>query len=495
MKNRCCKDNVVVVDPAPTTQPNPTTPTTPQTTPPIVGTLPPSPTGAPTTAPPTQNPTTGAPTVYICPYEKDKSLKCFDETHYTCKSCCTTGLSEKTFVSCWNFEFTKEACCIPAEEITSAPDTPPEAPVCVYDKDSSCWDAQYTCESCCTTDKSNGFNCWSAGYTKSRCCRSVPNAAGVQFQEIPDTVYTSPPVASPSASCPYNKDAECWGGIYICQQCCTSGQSTFGTSCFDATYTRERCCSNYVAPVTAPPVFAPPVVVSPGTSTCPYFAGVSECFTSLYPCETCCTTGLDAGGTTSCWDATYNAARCCITPAVVSPPFVSPPFVVPATAPPVFVPPVVGACQDTLDVCTVWASIGECNGAAAAYVKDVCRVSCNSCSGRRSTPAVWSGDKDSRGLPLDSRGNPLLPTRYVRVPAERPAQSTEENSDSSTLLIIGIVGGVTVLAAAVILVVYRHRKTAMPGAEMSDQSTNAATPPDGVGTRPWRGQEGEVAVC
>merc|ERR1711871_35080 len=487
-KENCCKAGITAKPtPPPTPSPNAKTPSpvkpNPGAPPKTESPTMPAKTASPTTPPPTFKPSTPPPTppteapIYVCPYEKDPSLKCFDDEYYTCKSCCSMGITEKTFVSCWDQTYTYDKCCIPHSEVTNAPINPPSVPLCPYNKDDTCWDAQYTCESCCLTDKSKGFNCWSAGYTKERCC---VNPNGVQFQEIPPHIYTPPPKQSAAAACPYNKDTACWGGIYVCEQCCTTGTSTFGTSCWDDVFTSSRCCKNVVpgTPVFVPPPAFVPTPVTP--AVCPYDNGVTGCFNVLYPCETCCTTGRDKSGTISCWDATFTQVKCCKAAAVSPPTFVTPPTM-----------PASGGCQDTLDVCSIWAQIGECTGAAQAYVKSVCGASCKVCGGfRRSKPTVYSGPTDSRGLPLDSRGNPILPTRYVRA----SAPELIDQGQGSAALVIGLTcAGVAVMGAATMLVV--HRLRSKDSVEMQ-----AVTSPSGTGTRPWcpaavDDAHGGAAVC
>jgi len=470
VRANCCLPSNTVSTPTPTPPPPPgaTPAPTPSPTPsPSVGDTP----VVPSTPNPTAKPVPTPAPIYVCPYLKDTKLNCFDDKFYTCESCCQQGISTHG-VSCWTFGFSQSECCKSGVEIQleSQQAGALQGPVCPYSNDETCWDQQYSCESCCLTGKSNGFSCWGNGYTESRCCSN----AVVSFQSAPSKpgTYTPPPVKAPWANCPYNRDVECWGGIYDCNRCCVTGLTSLATTCWDRVYTPERCCLQYLAPATAVPQVQGPVASIADSNvqslTCPYYAGNADCFSTLYTCQSCCTTGKDINGQFSCWDSQYNPNNCCRnspTNTVVYNTY-GPAIPIQPVAPP---PPPAGLCTDTLPVCGIWAQIGECTGAASAYVRNACPSSCNSCSPgfRRSQPRAWGGEVDSRGLPLDSRGNAILPTRYVNEAGEpidprrpRAAQSDDDSSSAPLGLIIGLTSAaVACVAAVALVVVYQRRNT------------------------------------
>merc|ERR1711988_1353960 len=103
----------------------------------------------------------------------------------------------------------------------------------------------------------------------------------------PVPVPTAAPVTSGpvQGACVYMKDAMCFDTwLYTCEGCCTTGLSSQGSSCWDAEYTKDRCCINTgIAPVPAAP------------AVCPYNKD-PLCWDWLYPCKQCCETDLSTVG-------------------------------------------------------------------------------------------------------------------------------------------------------------------------------------------------------
>ena len=76
--------------------------------------------------------------------------------------------------------------------------------------------------------------------------------------------------ATPAQTCAYARDAACFDERgWKCDECCTSG-SQGGLSCWDATYTWQRCCEPRV---------------SPQAAACKYERDRS-CFDEIYQCAT-----------------------------------------------------------------------------------------------------------------------------------------------------------------------------------------------------------------
>jgi len=274
----------------------------------------------------------------------------------------------------------------------------------------------------------------------------------------------TPPPAPDLPVCPYSKDNACFDSwLYICEGCCESGMNSQGGSCWDAVYNSERCCKSTGA--------YPTVQTSPAQQYVCLFERDPTCFDWMYPCDKCCTSDLSITGG-SCWDTFYTKSRCCTNSAVMVPQTVMTPVFMPPPppvyfAPPVYTPiygaPVLGGCQDLNPSCSIWALLGECQGAAAATTTQMCRLSCNACVGRRSGGAVGpaGGFVDSRnhglglshdahGAVVDSRG------RRFAMPSDFEASS----SDTSKTALIACLSAAALLAvlAVTVFVVVRYRR-------------------------------------
>lgn len=167
---------------------------------------------------------------------------------------------------------------------------------CPYLKSEQCFDWQYTCNSCCNTGLSvDGKSCWNGEYRAEDCCKnSAPTvAAAVEFLEG----YSTTP-----GYC--IKDTTCFDALYTCNDCCTTGKTAEGAECWDFYYTPDRCCAsgNPNSDGTYPVVR-----FSSSEEMC---ARDMSCFDSDYVCVPCCTTGVSTSGK-ACWDHDYTQERCC----------------------------------------------------------------------------------------------------------------------------------------------------------------------------------------
>jgi hypothetical protein len=119
------------------------------------------------------------------------------------------------------------------------------------------------------------------------------------------------PVLVP-ASCVYQKDATCFDSMYPCEACCTTNQGMNGQGCWDAVYTRFRCCKGVAAtPSPSDPTTAAPVAIQSLGSLPPTMSITQQlCWDYFYPQDTCCTTGKGILGDT-CWSQKFTAQKCC----------------------------------------------------------------------------------------------------------------------------------------------------------------------------------------
>jgi len=302
------------------------------------------------------------------------------------------------------------SCKVPAGKAAGAKPKPPPAPLppavttppapgatdapasgsCPYVKDDDCFDSWlYTCESCCTTSlNSQGSSCWDEVWTAERCCTDAKAVA--------------------PARCPYEADPTCFDWMYPCEKCCTTDVSITGGTCWDAVFTKSRCC---VAGGIAVQVFTPP--------------------------------------------------------SGVAPPVFLPP--VPVFAPTFLTPTFIGSgvgCVDSNPVCSIWALIGECEK-PFGQAPSLCPQSCGACGSRRSRSVALYDDK---GQPLtkDSRGRDL-PVQFDREgvlvdsrgrPVPMPDDSAQ--SSSSVGVTVGLaVGGLCLvsLMVAAAVIAFRRRST------------------------------------
>ena len=168
--------------------------------------------------------------------------------------------------------------------------------------------------------------CTATGLFQFRNCDagSCPSATGAPPKTPAPAVVTN----LPTPLC--ERDPQCFDSVFGCSECCTTGKamspanSNPGKTCWDATYTPNRCCNvpfgSTVAPLVAQTSTAPttfPVVtpqtntpIYPQSSSCPYVRD-PMCFDNTYRCEPCCSTGKTLGGVT-CWDYSFTQARCCL---------------------------------------------------------------------------------------------------------------------------------------------------------------------------------------
>jgi len=321
----------------------------------------------------------------------------------------------------------------------------------------------------------------------AQCSEQSPTGATVTM--MPTALPTTPPLTDALTSsldgaagvCPYMKEAVCFDSwLYVCEGCCTTGVNSQGSTCWDESFTSERCCKN--APKQEPLI-------------CPYLADPT-CFDYMYPCKKCCETDLSITGG-SCWDAVFTKSRCCsntVATQIFTPPafvpagnllpnFVPPVFnPAPVFAPPVFAPvfspvfaPTTTGCVDSTFMCGIWAQLGECIGTTAGTQ---CPLSCGNCGRRALNRATALPDDmvDSRGKQLpfhndngvivDSRGHAIL----------MPADVQSDSGSVNVGLAAGLaVGGVCLVALVIAAVVYRRRNTkAATGKATVEMGTVAA---------------------
>lgn len=130
------------------------------------------------------------------------------------------------------------------------------------------------------------------------------------------------------------KESSCFDAQNSCQDCCSTGKNAKGENCWTSGFSHERCC-NAPEPSSAPassPAPTPALAVAGGTpsvqpilapkskestphtlpsAVCPEIAKENiKCWDDNFPCDLCCTNGVNKNGL-SCWDDTYTRARCC----------------------------------------------------------------------------------------------------------------------------------------------------------------------------------------
>ncbi len=234
----------------------------------------------------------------------------------------------------------------------------------------------------------------------------------------------------------------CWNNIFTPQTCCSSGSP-----------------QNPIPAYVAPTVIVPPptvIVPPPATSSC----GIdSQATCATWAAQGQCT------GAAQAWMA-QNCARSCNPSCATAAPSVA----ISNTN-----------CRDQLATCSYWAQAGMCAASAlytadtTNYVNQYCPLSCSQCP-RRSlrddsvlARPEYRGKVDSRGIPYDDAGQPLLPFRPVppHWSADDAAAASKQASSSPlsmSPLSIGLICGA--LFAAILLVIsgviYVHRRRPVP---------------------------------
>lgn len=97
-----------------------------------------------------------------------------------------------------------------------------------------------------------------------------------------------------------------------CEYCCNPAHGASGDpSCFDSTYSFERCCTPLAgqqAPAEAAIHTAPSIdQASPQVGSQPELS----CFDAVYTSELCCSPAFGPSGHPSCFDGVYTFERCC----------------------------------------------------------------------------------------------------------------------------------------------------------------------------------------
>jgi len=242
----------------------------------------------------------------------------------------------------------------------------------------------------------------------------------------------------------------------------------------------QQVFQTIVVPGTPSLMPQPPIAVSVNTD---------GCFTKIYTCESCCVTGKDPSGVYGCWNNIFTPQTCCSsgspqnpTPTYVAQTVIGPSVAVSNTN-----------CRDQLATCSYWAQAGMCAPSAlytadtTNYVKQYCPLSCSQCP-RRSlrddsvlARPEYRGKVDSRGIPYDDAGQPLLPFRPVpphwSADAAAAAADASKQASSSPLsmspLSIGLICGALFVAILLVIsgVIYVHRRRPAPSPSAAETSS------------------------
>ena len=151
-----------------------------------------------------------------------------------------------------------------------------------------------------------------ADFMRSSCALScnLCGQAAAATTPVPK-VNTPAPVAPTLVAEVCEKDKLCFDAVYTCISCCGTGLSLQGATCWDASFSRERCCAPAPtagprAPPTSAPMSSTLAPVQP-SATC---ARDAQCFSNSYPCEICCDTDKNSQGV-PCFDSVFTKSRCC----------------------------------------------------------------------------------------------------------------------------------------------------------------------------------------
>lgn len=218
--------------------------------------------------------------------------------------------------------------------------------------------------------------CWPFGYRArltdqeqcEYCCNPAHGGSGdpscfdatYTFQRCctPPGGQRAPPEATTTTTTTtgHGGDPSCFDAQFTFEFCC--GGIRGNPACFDAVHTFDRCC--------APPVTTTTTTTT--TSTTIAFEGDPSCFDAQFTFQVCC---VGTVGNPACFDAVYTFQRCCQLPAVLPAPAAVPP----PTATPL---PVDENCIDDNQFCNDWAKRGECEK-NRVYMLWKCRKACGAC--------------------------------------------------------------------------------------------------------------------
>jgi len=434
-----------------------------------------------------------------CLYSNDAS--CWGG-EFTCQSCCITSLG-KQGTPCWNLIFTAQRCCTNTPPKSAARTFAPTLSKCPLQPASGavdgCFTKIYTCESCCRTgrDASGMYGCWNSVYTPLACCAigSPQNPVTVapttsQPTAVPTLLPTPQQFVAQEEPCKDNFD---WcPSVPSAGLCGTDPQSFYSQSC-------PKSCSVCRTGSRSVSVSR----AGPNSNSCP--AGTSK----IYDAQTCAAAAAAQGlffasdnspstdfpGGCYVWTITnqvylngnFGAANREADPlCLLNAPTQTQNAVLP-----------ISNCRDELTSCSYWAQLGLCRPGTETvqYVTQYCPLSCNLCQ-RRSARSdsglsrpTYRGKVDSRGVPYDDAGQPMLPYRLVppdwseadAADAARAAGAAADAEASKheaiSPLSIGLICGALFVVISLIIsgVIYTHRRRAAPStssAEMSSRHSN-----------------------
>ena len=117
-------------------------------------------------------------------------------------------------------------------------------------------------------------------FTPESCCKQSAVFAPPTLAPATATALKMYSTFAPTATCPYEKDPKllCFNSFYPCLDCCLTGISPyFKTSCWDNTYTPERCCDIRTPGFTPPPPPTSTSTCADQEGICPSWAIAGEC--------------------------------------------------------------------------------------------------------------------------------------------------------------------------------------------------------------------------